>query len=61
MGTLKDRLTNYLAIITIILTAVLTYLQSSPQSFDWNILLTGTVIAILSYVTGKDSNIQPKV
>ena len=54
---LKDKLSNYTAIITVALGAVMMYLEGST-GFNAKDLLQFILIAVLGYLTGKPANLK---
>lgn len=54
---LKDKLSNYTAIITVALGAVMMYLEGSA-GFNMKDLLQFILIAVLGYLTGKPANLK---
>ena len=59
-GTLKDKITNIIGIIVVIGTIVTTALTSVPEDAQWYVWVGAVVIGILSWATGKDSNLKAK-
>jgi hypothetical protein len=57
MTNIKDKLTNWLAVILVIGGAVNAYLQvNAGQPIDWMQLIMIAVGAVVSYFTGKAAN-----
>lgn len=54
-GTLKDVMTNIIALVTVIGTAVSVYLQTIPTggSINWFQVLIGVAVAVVGWFTGK--------
>ena len=59
-GTLKDKITNIIGIIVVIGTIVTTALTSVPEDAQWYVWVGAVVIGILSWATGKDSDLKAK-
>ena len=55
---MKDKLTNYLALITLVMTAVQTYVDGLCDTCEINYftLVGGVVVAVIAYLTGKGSD-----
>jgi len=60
LGTLKDKITNIIGIIVVIGTIVTTALTSVPEDAQWYVWVGAVVIGILSWATGKDSDLKAK-
>jgi hypothetical protein len=60
-GTLKDILTNVVAIILVIGGAINAYLQSTVGDIDYVQLAFAVLGAIIAYFTGKAGNGKAKV
>jgi len=54
---LKDKLSNYTALTTVALGAIMMYLEGSA-AFSIKDLIQFIVIAILGYLTGKPANLK---
>ena len=52
-SNLKDKLTDWLAVIMIIGGAINAYLQANSGAINWYQLGMAVVIAVLAYFTGK--------
>ena len=59
-GTLKDKITNIIGIIVVVGTIVTTALASVPEDAQWYVWVGAVVIGILSWATGKDSDLKAK-
>ena len=54
MNNLKDKITNYVAVLLILVEAVNTYLQAhAGQPFDWKLFSLTIGAAIVAWFTGK--------
>lgn len=61
-GTLKDIITNILALIMAVISAVQVYFGTlGDQSINWYTLIITIVGAIVAWLTGKDSYGRAKV
>ncbi len=61
-GTLKDIITNILALVMAVISAVQVYLGTlGDQAINWYTLIITIVGAVVAWLTGKDSYGKPKV
>ena len=60
-ATLKDAISNVLAFLLVIGGAANAYLQNLIGEINWFELAIAIVSAVVFYITGKDSNVKPKV
>ena len=61
-GTLKDKITNIVALIMVVGGAINAYLQSlNGGDINWFQLGSSIIVALVAYFTGKDSFGKPKV
>ncbi|MEE9439771.1 MAG: hypothetical protein V3V14_12270 [Saprospiraceae bacterium] len=61
MRDLKNTLTNILGFIIIIITTINAYLENLSGDIDWMKLAVGIILAVGSYIQGKDKNIKAKI
>ena len=60
-GTLKDIITNIVALILVIGGAINAYLQSTTGEINWFQLVFAVLGAIVAYFTGKAGNGKAKL
>ena len=59
-GTFKDKLTNIVGIIVALGTIVASVLNEVPAEAQWYVWIGALVVAIISWATGKDSQLRAK-
>lgn len=61
-GTFKDRVTNIVALLLVLVGAANAYFQSLGEgNIDWMQFAGAILAAVIAYFTGKDASGKPKV
>ncbi len=61
MNNLKDKLSNYAALLVALVEGINIYLQAhSGQPFDWKLFLGAMAVIVIGYLTGKAPNATTK-
>lgn len=62
MKNIKDNLTNWLALVVLILQGAYVVIENwiNGAPFDWKQLIGAVILAIILWVTGKTANLKKK-
>ena len=60
-GTLKDKISNYLAYALGLLAALEASISPLDSEASWITIVVAAAVALVSWFTGKDSNLKAKI